>query len=129
MKLSTIVESRQPRVGIWWEVDGQLVSFSVPYREATIVSGFRDSPYDHDQMWYKIVAAYPHLVGKEYYEITRGRVVMDANQKTYRALSSRDVCNNQALRKKIERDFSLPPGLITWVSDTHYELDPDIDWD
>jgi hypothetical protein len=129
MKLSTIVESRQPRVGIWWEVDGQLVSFSVPYREAQVVSGFRDSPYDHDQMWTKIIATYPHLADKEYYEIPRGRVIMDANQKTYRALSSKDVCGNQALRKKIERDFSLPPSLVTWVSDTHYELNPDIDWD
>jgi len=128
--MNMILESRNPRVGIFWVVDGDIIDFSQDVRELSNNLGYIDSPRDHHSAWRDMLKLYPHFKDYEYYEVPRGRVTYNTRDGVYHIISSREILQNDSLVRKIMRTFSLPVSSTKLIADAHYEMTPSEEmWD
>lgn len=126
MKLKILVESRSPKVGIFWYIDGELIDFTTDAREAQSVQGFKDSPYDHYNKWKEVRRAYKITKG-DWADFPRGRVIYAQPRDRFEIISSRELISDESVILKIMRAFSLPRNKTVAVTDFHYEINPDLD--
>ena len=113
-----------PRIGIFWEVDGEILDFSVNANEVPVSAGFKDGPYDHNTMWNQVTSLYPALRRKEYPDIPRGRVLGIGPDK-YRIFVEPGRESDTAYINKVMKTFALPRSKTEVMSDEHYSLDFD----
>jgi len=128
MKLNKLItESRLPKVGIFWIIGGDVISFLEEARDVSSISGFKDATHDHHTMWDKVVTSYPKFRNMEYYEVPRGRVLFAGPRERYEIITSKKIAENGKYIRKIMREFSLPISKTAIVMDEHYEIEPDLD--
>jgi hypothetical protein len=113
-----VIESRVPKVGIWWFIDDQVYSFEEEFRLVEPVGGYRDGKYAHAQEWRRL------QIPGEYTDYERGRVTMDNNDKVFKIICSNTLAQNKIALAKIARHFSLPLSRLKIETDLHYTVNP-----
>ncbi|NJL70548.1 MAG: hypothetical protein HC888_02490 [Candidatus Competibacteraceae bacterium] len=113
--------AREPMVGIWWELHGQLIDYAIPVREAQAVTGFKDSPFDHATKWYEVQRLYPGLQREEYFDIPRGRIIQLPTG-NFRSFVPPERLNDANLHKLIRSTFNIAPQIYEPFGDEHYAM-------
>jgi hypothetical protein len=112
-----IVESRTPKVGIFWVNGPELIVFADDVRKVREVAGFKDSDHNHYEDWSKL-----KLKG-DYTSIPRGRVLYSVRDDKYLVYIPTSLSRDRATLSKIFREFSLPTSKIKVSTDEHYDDD------
>lgn len=111
-----VVESRTPKLGIWWLVDNKVISFQEEFRDVPPVGPSRDSDFMH-------YSEFPKLkLRGEYTDYPRGRVIYLEGPQRFAILGSKAMMDNKEALIKIAKDFSLPASKIALMADSHYEI-------
>ena len=113
-------DKSEPRVGIFWLFDGQLIIDSTPVPDAEPYGVRMTHAISHIDHWTKLQerGKVPGYV--EYEEPPRGRVVMDTQ--TQRWIIYADVCIRQSAMASSEifGSFNLPTDKTDFRNDGHY---------
>jgi hypothetical protein len=114
-----IVESRTPKVGIYWFKGNEIISFTEEVRGKKPVADFIDSEHDHYHAWDKL------KIKGDYTSLPRGRVIKNVKEDKYLVYVPSDMLGDKKKLVQIFREFSLPTDKIKIVTDTHYEMGGD----
>jgi hypothetical protein len=118
-KASRIKRGAEPRVGIFWLVNGTLLTDSTPLNQAELYGDHLTHPRSHIEVWegWQRLGKVPGDV--PYEEPPRGRVVF--NRKTSQSVLLADKCilERKSVLAEITQALGLPENL-TVSSDSHY---------
>lgn len=110
-----------PSLGIWWDAGGQgLPNVQVALTKAKNHSGYRDSGKLHANEWKRIQKTFPGLMGMQYIDIPRGRVVHSKGR--FIVQMGHQSLKKATLRKRIAEAFRLPEDSTAFVHDLEYDL-------
>lgn len=116
-----------PRIGIFWfyrkAVMGRAVELEVGEES---VPGLLDSPDNHADLWEndpKLLAPYPELRDREYFDVPRGRVLWRRVDVTAIVYMDKKLFTD-AIKAKIAVFFDLTASEIDWMTDPHYTTQP-----
>ena len=98
----------EPRVGIFWLVNGQLILKSAPLSEVTTRVGFKDLDLNHIDYWEELVGLAAVPVESEYDEFPRGRVVFNTRTEQFSVMLDRCILRRRALVRELFRELRLP---------------------
>lgn len=113
--------SQEPRVGIFWLLDGRsLLLDSTPLSEAEPYGDCLTHPGSHIERWedFQQQAMVPREI--EYEEWPRGRTVFDAKKGKFILYADNCILRRKALVRKIIKRMNLPENGVQTESDTHY---------
>jgi hypothetical protein len=96
----------EPRLGIFWLVDGKLLTESLPLSECEDDGDFRNYPASHIDVWTEWQRTGKAPSPSEYEEFPRGRVIHNDDGFTIRA--DRCILKRKDLIARIKREFHLP---------------------
>lgn len=116
-KLEVIVEDRQPKVGIFWIINDQVIAFTEDARTVKMVNGFKDTDLDHYHVWPKL------KIHGDYTARPRGRVIYRAQDDKFLVYLPSTLVKDKKTILKILREFSIPTSKFIVVTDAHYEMD------
>lgn len=112
-----------PRIGIFWVYRKAVMGRTVDLAEGEEgVPGLLDSPDNHADLWEndpKLLAPYPELRDREYFDVPRGRVLWRRDDATAIVYMDRTLFNDD-IKVKIANFFDLATSKIEWMSDPHY---------
>jgi hypothetical protein len=111
-------------VGIFWIDRGQLIMASVPLAEGVDDGLFVNGPYDHDPYWETVQPTHTHLERVEYYQVPRGRVLLNKTEHRFYGYLDKILCT-PAIQRMIIARFHLPRKHTTFQTDLHDTTDPD----
>lgn len=117
-----VVESRVPKLGIWWLVNGKVISFQEEFRDVAPVGPSRDSDLLHFTEFDKL-----GLPG-DYTDYERGRVIFLEGPKQFVIYCSEDVAKSKEAIARVARDFSLPLAKLKVAVDPHYKMGDSVDF-
>lgn len=115
-KALQIVESRLPKVGIWWYINGKVYAFEEDYRDVEAIQDVRDTNKLHYDEWDKLG------IKGDYDEYERGRILMDSRDRVFIFACSKELSKDRRAIIKIARYFSLPLKRLKIVVDPHYTI-------
>jgi hypothetical protein len=98
----------EPRLGIFWLVNGELLTDSLPLRECENDGDFRNYPGSHIDVWRQWQRIGKAPVESVYEEYPRGRVTQNAKADTYALLADKCILKHKDLIAAIRREFHLP---------------------
>jgi len=113
----TAKPATEPRLGIFWLVNGRLLIDSAPVSECEQYGDHLNYPGSHIDVWeqWKHIGKAP--VESEYEEFARGRVMCD--RKTFSLLADRCILKRKDLIAEIKRQLCLPKQ-TSLGTDPHY---------
>ncbi|RYZ44641.1 MAG: hypothetical protein EOO72_05740, partial [Myxococcaceae bacterium] len=92
----------EPRLGIYWLVNGKVESFSQPMSEVRPVDMVRDTDLGHADTWPRVVGRHPELRGREYFEVPRGRVLFVECETIFRVfMPSREAAQKELVAQVV----------------------------
>ncbi len=95
---------------------------SIPWKNGEVLGDrFVNGLDDHFPFWTKIQKLRPEFRNYEYDDIPRGRVIFDMEKKIFMVYLPSLFLNNKNVKEKIIACFNLPPDIIKWSTDEHYE--------
>lgn len=112
---------KRPRIGIFWVVGRRIIAFSESVERVRAAGGFKDSRFSHHQMWMAVVQKRRELVGREYWERPRGRVLYSVSDDQYRIFIPAKLGQQRRLIARIVSRFELPAKKVQVCLDEHYE--------
>jgi hypothetical protein len=109
----------EPRLGIFWLVDGKLLIDDVPLSECEQYGDHLNHPGSHIRVW-----EHWQKVGKvpaetEYEEYARGRVICDMKTKRFTLLADKCILKRKDLIAEIKKGLCLPKQ-TSLGTDPHY---------
>ena len=109
----------EPRLGIFWLVDGKLLIDSAPLSECEEYGDHLNYPGSHIDVWerWKRIGSAPEE--SEYEEYPRGRVMCDKNAKEFTLLADRCILKRKDLIAEIKKQLCLPKQ-TSLGTDPHY---------
>jgi hypothetical protein len=118
-KHKTSTQTTEPRVGIFWLVDGKTLIDSTSLNEAEPYGDHLTHPRGHPEMWgqYQRVGGVP--ADMEYEESPRGRVTFDTNTQRFTFLADRCILRDKNVVRRIMSELKLPRNTET-DTDSHY---------
>lgn len=110
----------EPRVGIFWLVDDQLLIHMTRLSRAERYGNCLTYPGSHIDVWRRY-----HHSGKiprdiEYEELPRGRVVYETGTQQFTVLADQCILKRKAWIERIKKTLRLPKDL-TVRTDPHYQ--------
>jgi hypothetical protein len=112
-------EAGDPKVGIFWDVNGKVILAGVELSEAEDYGQFKNYPGSHEREWrvYQRISAVPRET--EYDEPPRGRVVYDTVSERLYLYADPCILQVEAMLNQIRSDLRLPPE-VKIGPDEHY---------
>ena len=111
-------------IGIFWFYQGELISKKLLILDSSSDSlGIHDSPFQHIHEWenkHIFMPKHPELLGTEYQELPRGRIVY-LNHKKLFVIYTDKACLNKEAKKQLIDSFCLPSSNTIFKSDPHYK--------
>jgi hypothetical protein len=111
--------SGEPRVGIFWVLDGKLLIDSTPLSGAEPYGDFKVHPGDHCSVWPRFQQTGAVPAEMEYEEAPRGRVMYNTKLGQYTLLADRCILRRTELVSRIKSELRLPAN-TTVGTDSHY---------
>jgi hypothetical protein len=99
---------KEPRVGIFWLLDGKLLIDSTGLSKAEEHGDFKVHPGDHHTVWEQFQQDGSVPPEMEYEEAPRGRVVYNTQAQRFSLLADRCVLIGKSIVSKIMRTMNLP---------------------
>ena len=109
----------EPKVGIFWVVDGMLLIDSIPISEAEPYGDHLTHPRGHAEVWEKYQRAGAVPTRMEYEESARGRVMFDTKTRRFTFLADRCILNDKGMARWILSKMNLPKNTVR-NTDRHY---------
>jgi hypothetical protein len=111
---------KQPRVGIFWLLNGKLITDSMPLGEAEPYGDHLTHPRSHIDVWEQW-----RLGGKvpgesEYEEFPRGRVMYNTKTQRFTLLADRCILRDKEAVSRIMSELHLPVESTGKGTDAHY---------
>jgi hypothetical protein len=118
-KGKTSTRTTEPRVGIFWLVDGKTLIDSTSLSEAEPDGNHLTHSRGHAEMWgqYQRVGGVP--ADMEYEESPRGRVTFDTKTQRFTFLADRCILRDKNVVRRIMSELKLPGNTETGT-DSHY---------
>lgn len=115
-------------IGIFWFFRGKLFGRTVRFSEGEeSCPGLLDSSSNHSDVWEEdrtLLADFPELKGKEYFNIPRGRVLW--NKAENHAIVYMDsTLFSDRCKEMIVDFFNLHGREVNWKRDIHYTTSPE----
>jgi hypothetical protein len=109
----------EPRLGIFWLVDGKLLIDSAPLSECERYGDHLNYPGSHIDVWerWKHIGKAP--AESEYEEFPRGRVMCETKANKFTLLGDRCILKRKELIAEIKKQLRLP-RLVSAGTDAHY---------
>ena len=108
-------------VGIWWLYKGALIRSSVPITKGEEYGDFLNGHTDHYNFWDQVLRTNPDLLGYDYVDIPRGRVVYNKKTNTFIIYTSAMLVKNRNLRSLVLKNFNLDSNNTKFKQEDHYE--------
>ena len=112
-------QPEEPRLGIFWLVDDELVIASTPLVQCEPYGDVMNEPRSHVEYWAELQSGGRVPREIEYEEPPRGRVVYSVKTKQYTLIADRCILAKHAIVKRICHELQLPKDTKT-DSDLHY---------
>ena len=112
------MKTPQSNIGLFWVVDGKVLSRKSLPQAAPVVCGKADIAADHFSTWR---ALRPAQAPVSYDYHPRGRVIYDTEQNVFMIYADRCLIKNKRMMKKIEAEFGLASVPREIHSDAHYQ--------
>jgi len=109
----------EPRLGIFWLVNGKLLIDSRPLSECEHYGDHLNYPGSHIEVWEKWKHVGKAPAESEYEEYARGRVMYDTKTKRFTLLADRCILKRKDLIAEIKKQLSLPKQ-TSLGTDPHY---------
>ena len=117
MSKKRVKADRVPKVGIFWIINDEVISFMEDLRLIKPVMGFRDSEFNHYSMWSKL-----RLRG-DYTSKPRGRVIYNDNKEKFFVYLPSTLIKDRSVINKVLKTFNVPTSKALLKTDDHYEMD------
>lgn len=110
----------EPKVGIFWVVDGRLVLYATPLSQAEPYGPRAlNHPIGHDSAWEDVLKGGAAPPGTDYIDYPRGRVLYDRIEGRFSLLADRCILGDAAIMREILERLALPSDLKVG-GDSHY---------
>lgn len=109
----------EPRVGIFWLIEGKPLIDSTSLSEAEPYGDFLTYPLGHDKVWEQRQGAGVVPADTEYEEFPRGRVTYNSKTQQFTFFADRCIFKDKAVVGRIMSDMNLP-GNTRIETDSHY---------
>lgn len=109
----------EPRLGIFWLVDGKLLIDSAPLSECEKYGDHLNYPGSHINVWEQWRQVGNAPAESEYEEYARGRVMCDMKSKRFTLLADRCILKRKDLIGEIKKQLCLPKQ-TSLGTDPHY---------
>lgn len=110
-----------PKLGIFWIIDGEVISFSVPLDRAEHIGGFANYRHGHNHLWPYVQRLKPHVRASAYDFLPRGRVTYIVRCATFNLLVPLSCSTETKLVSLLVSRFALPISRVRVMTDEHYE--------
>jgi len=119
-KRKTSTQKPEPRVGIFWIVDGKSVIDSAAISEAEPYGDHLTHPRGHADVWeqYQRLGKVP--LESEYEEFPRGRVKYNTKTRRFSLLADKCILKDKNIVSKIMAALNLPSKKTDKETDSHY---------
>jgi hypothetical protein len=107
-------------IGIFYLINGRIVSESVPLRTIRPSGGVRTYPRQHYELWSKLQKKDPDLYDLDCYALPRGRVLYNEKTRKFQILADRHVLKRDQVIDRILKDFRLEKSDVEFREDEHY---------
>lgn len=111
---------REPKVGIFWLVDGKLISDVTPVSSAEAYGECLGHAKGHFQYWSELQRTGTIPADTEYEDPPRGRIVFNGGTGQYILYADKCIREQSKVVHKILRDFALPEDGTVLSGDEHY---------
>lgn len=111
--------ANEPRLGIFWLVDGRLLIDSTRLSECEPYGDHLNYPSSHIRVWERWQQIGKAPVESEYEEYARGRVMCDMKTKRFTLLADRCILKRKDLIVQIKKELHLPMQ-TSLDTDPHY---------
>jgi len=112
-----------PRIGIFWIYKDVILGRSCPLSDGVEnVPGLVDSPDFHVDLWENtpgFTTPFPELVGSEYQEVPRGRVLYSLEEDESIVYMD-ETLHSDKYKTMVSDFFDLDLCDIRWMTDPHY---------
>ena len=115
----TSTRTTEPRVGIFWLVDGKTLIDSTSLSEAELYGDHLTHPRGHAEVWEQYQRAGAVPADMEYEESPRGRVNYNAKTRQFMFLADRCILRDKGIVRRIMSEMGLPQKTTT-DTDSHY---------
>jgi hypothetical protein len=109
----------EPRVGIFWAIDGKPLIDTTPLSEAEPYGDCLTHPRGHAAVWEHYQASGIVPKDAEYEEFPRGRVMYNTKTRRYALLADRCILKDEKLVRRILSELQLP-RTTEKSADSHY---------
>jgi pimeloyl-ACP methyl ester carboxylesterase len=110
----------EPRLGIFWLVDGRLIVDSTPVSQGEGYGDFKTHANSHYSYWSELYST-GAVPDSEYEEFPRGRVVYNTKNGDFTLMADRCILWDTAVIAKIMAQLKLNPEKTTLSPDSHYK--------
>jgi hypothetical protein len=111
--------ANEPRLGIFWLVDGKLLIDGAPLVECEQYGDHLNYPGSHIDVWEQWKRMGKAPVESEYEEYARGRVMCEMKAKQFTLLADRCILKRKDLIAAIKKELRLP-NKTSLGTDLHY---------
>ena len=118
-KRKTSTRTTEPRVGIFWLVDGTPLIDSTSLSEAEPYGDHLTHPRGHAEMWEQYQRGGLVSQEMEYEEPPRGRVIYHTKTRRFTFLADRCILRDKNVVRRIMSELKLPRNTET-DTDSHY---------
>ena len=94
-------------VGIFYIVDGRIVSEKIPVSEIEPLGGVHSIPVEHSELWSELQDKNPNLHGMTWWDLPRGRVVYNGNKDRFEIFADQHILEDERLISEIVADYHL----------------------
>jgi hypothetical protein len=110
----------QSLIGIFYLINGRILSESVPVRTIRPSGGVRAYPRQHYELWSELQKEDPDLYDLDCYALPRGRVLYNEKTRKFEILADRHILEKDGLATRIVEDFHLGKSRTEFREDEHY---------
>ncbi|NDV92750.1 hypothetical protein GTH32_16365 [Alteromonas sp. 345S023] len=119
------MQNKEPQIGIFWLYNSRVIAKSTPLEALSPDSlSLYDCAYSHYIEWEKnaiFLPLYPELIGSEYQEYSRGRIVYCATTAIFKIYADKHFIDSAASQRLVRDRFSLNGRNCSWHVDSHYQ--------
>ncbi|MER2492513.1 hypothetical protein [Catenovulum sediminis] len=120
------MQDNAPHIGIFWLYKSTVVAKKTQLSQLLADHlAIYDSDFSHMTEWEdKLVflPMFPELLGSEYQEIARGRIVYIEPKGVFRIYADKSIMQNANYRALVIDSFGLTGFNCLWLADPHYRV-------